>query len=290
MENRIKTKKRSHTVWLIILTIVFVAGLWILWGNTTIKTTTITLHDDNLPTAFDGFKIAQISDLHNAEFGNNHSTLLNILKTEQPDIIAITGDFVDANHTDIDTAVSFAQQAVQIAPCYYVTGNHEAWLGAEYTRLEEQLKACGVTVLRNESVVMEKGPQSIELIGIDDPDFSNTDSLFDLSAGIISSEIQTARQSDNYTVLLSHRPEVFDTYVEQRINLALCGHAHGGQFRLPFIGGVVAPNQGLFPKYDAGVYHDGATTMVVSRGIGNSIIPVRINNRPEVVVVSLHTA
>lgn len=282
-------RKTRHIVSLVLLSIALV-GLWIVWGNCTMKTTSIAIHDGNLPAEFDHFKIAQISDLHNAEFGENHSTLLNILRKEQPDIIAITGDFVDSGHTDIDTAVSFAEQAVQIAPCYYVTGNHEAWLGDAYAGLEEQLRNCGVTVLRNESVILERGNASIELIGVDDPDFVSTESLFDLSGGILSSEIQTAKQSDGYTILLSHRPEVFDVYVEQAINLALCGHAHGGQFRLPFIGGIVAPNQGLFPKYDDGVYRDGATTMVVSRGIGNSIIPVRINNRPEVVVVSLHNS
>ena len=92
---------------------------------------------------------------------------------------------------------------------------------------------------------------------------------------------------DEFTILLSHRPELFDTYVDHDIDLVLSGHAHGGQFRLPFIGGLVAPNQGLFPEYDAGLYTEGSTNMLVSRGVGNSIFPFRINNRPEVILIEL---
>jgi predicted MPP superfamily phosphohydrolase len=94
---------------------------------------------------------------------------------------------------------------------------------------------------------------------------------------------------EEFTLLLSHRPEMFDTYVEKDVDLVFSGHAHGGQFRIPFVGGVFAPNQGLFPKYDSGIYSEGNTTMVVSRGIGNSAFPFRINNRPEVILVELDT-
>ena len=94
-------------------------------------------------------------------------------------------------------------------------------------------------------------------------------------------------EKDGFTILLSHRPELFDTYADQGMDLVLSGHAHGGQFRLPFIGGLVAPNQGLFPKYDAGIYTEDNTNMLVSRGVGNSILPFRINNRPEVILIEL---
>ena len=90
-----------------------------------------------------------------------------------------------------------------------------------------------------------------------------------------------------YVVLLSHRPELFNSYVENNVDLVFSGHAHGGQFRIPFIGGIVAPNQGVFPKYDAGIFTEGNTNMVVSKGVGNSIIPFRVNNRPEVILIEL---
>lgn len=95
--------------------------------------------------------------------------------------------------------------------------------------------------------------------------------------------------NDGYTILLSHRPELFTTYTASGVDLVFTGHAHGGQFRIPFVGGLVAPNQGFFPEYDAGLYTAETTNMVVSRGVGNSIIPLRINNRPELIVVTLAT-
>lgn len=284
-----KEGKKRKCVWIILVSVLLLTVLWTIWGNVTVKTTVFEIHDRNLPQGFENYRIAHISDLHNAEFGKDNAVLLDILKQEKPDMIAFTGDLVDSRKTDLDIAVSFAEEAVKIAPCYYVPGNHEAWLKGQYDELEKRLKDCGVTVLRNQAEEITSGGDRIWLLGVDDPDFVESGSgLFDLSAGIIATEIQNTGAAEGYKVLLSHRPEVFDTYVEQNINLALCGHAHGGQFRLPFIGGLVAPNQGLFPKYDGGVYTQGDTTMVVSRGVGNSIIPVRFNNRPEIVILSLH--
>ncbi len=284
-----KRKAKKRRIWLGALIVLAALVLWTIWGNITVQTTVYHVHDSQLPEGFEGYRIAQISDLHNAEFGADNQKLLSILKKEQPDIIAMTGDLVDSNHTDIEIATTFARQAVEIAPCYYVTGNHEAWLGETYETLEKQLEACGVMVLRNQSVTLHKGSDTVQLMGIDDPDFAESGSgMFDLEMGIISEEIKRAEGGDGYRILLSHRPEVFSTYVDSDISLALCGHAHGGQFRLPFIGGLVAPNQGLFPQYDGGVYTQDGTTMIVSRGIGNSIIPVRFNNRPEVVIAVLH--
>ena len=287
----LKKKTRNHRCLLVLfLVILVILTSWIIWGNITVGTTLWDIHDTNLPSSFEGYKIAQISDLHNAEFGQENSRLLKILQREAPDIIVFTGDLVDSGHTDIEIAVSFAKHAMEIAPCYYVTGNHEAWLKEQYSELEKKLEDCGVRVLRNQSEILTSGDDRTQLIGIDDPDFSESDSgMFDFTADIILSEIESAGDEEDYKILLSHRPEVFDTYVEKNINLVLCGHAHGGQFRFPFLGGIVAPNQGLFPEYDGGLYRKESTTMVVSRGIGNSILPVRFNNRPEVVVIVLHS-
>ena len=107
---------------------------------------------------------------------------------------------------------------------------------------------------------------------------------------MVESKLKDLNLQDGFQLLLSHRPELFDIYVSTDIDLVLCGHAHGGQFRIPFIGGIVAPNQGLFPKYDAGIFSENETTMVVSRGIGNSIIPIRLNNRPEIVMIELQSS
>ena len=132
---------------------------------------------------------------------------------------------------------------------------------------------------------LTKGSETIQIAGLDDPDFTERDTY--IQDSMVQTKISNLSLSDEYCILLSHRPELFAEYVSEEADLVLSGHAHGGQFRLPFIGGVIAPDQGLFPKYDAGKYSKNHTTMIVSRGIGNSIIPVRINNRPEIVIVEL---
>lgn len=156
-----------------------------------------------------------------------------------------------------------------------------------YEELKMGLKDAGVTVLENQKVQITRDGESITLMGIQDPSF-RTNYLFGDAESVSRQAIcELQNESDGFTVLLSHRPELFDVYVDTGIDLVFSGHAHGGQFRLPFIGGLVAPNQGLFPKYDAGRFDEDNTTMIVSRGVGNSIIPLRINNPPELVVVEL---
>ena len=260
--------------------------IWTVWGNTALMVSTVAISSSRIPPAFSGFRIAQVSDLHNAELGKDNSTLLRMLSESGPDIIVITGDLVDSAHTDIDTALSFAKEAVQIAPVYYVTGNHEARL-TEYGRLRTGLETAGVTVLEDKTVWLERDGGKIMLIGLSDPDFTVKGDMFGEAPSMAGTKLESLAGSEgSYTILLSHRPELFETYADCGIGLVLSGHAHGGQF-LPLIGGLIAPNQGLFPKFDAGLYTDGSTNMVVSRGIGNSIIPFRFNNRPEIVLVEL---
>ena len=141
------------------------------------------------------------------------------------------------------------------------------------------LTDAGVTVLRNASVRIRNGVESIRLIGVDDPSFGGEANL-DATLEALS--------SDDFTVLLAHRPEGIDEYAKWGIDLVLSGHAHGGQIRIPGIGGVYAPGQGFFPKYTSGEYAVGDTTMIVSRGLGNSVLPLRVNDRPEIVIVTLN--
>lgn len=255
--------------------------LWSLWGNVALTLTTYQVETDDLPEAFDGFKIAQVSDLHNATFGKDNKKFLAMLREAAPDLIAMTGDLVDCRRTDIDVALAFAQEAAKIAPCYYVVGNHEAWISEDQRdQLETGLTESGVVVLRGEKTSWEKEDAVISILGIDDPDFA-------MLPEMEVRDIDDLEPSEGFTLLLSHRPERFDEYVSTDVDLVLTGHAHGGQFRLPFVGGLYAPNQGLFPAYDTGVFTEDNTTMVVSRGLGNSAFPLRLNNRPEVVLVVL---
>lgn len=277
-----KKKVMLRTAALALLALV----IWTVWGNEALELNTRSISCSELPGSFDGYRIAHVSDLHNAEIGEGNRTLLSMLRKAEPDVIAITGDLIDSRNTDIGIALDFAEEAVQIAPCYYVSGNHEARVN-EYDELKAGLEAVGVVVLENERMELKLSGETITLLGVDDPSF-NTDYLFGDAATVISTKLaELTTEEDGFTILLSHRPELFDTYVECGMNLVLCGHAHGGQFRLPFVGGVVAPNQGFFPEYDSGLYAEGSTNMVVSRGIGNSLLPVRVNNRPEVILIEL---
>ncbi len=259
--------------------------VWTVWENTALERNTYTIRSPELPDVFDGYRIAQVSDLHNAEFGDRNQRLLEMLREAEPDMIAITGDLIDSRKTNIAVALAFAEDAVKIAPCYYVSGNHEARV-SEYQDLKTSLEAAGVTVLDDAQVRIEVSGESITVIGVNDPSF-HADYLTSDAAVMDRKLSELSSEAAGFTILLSHRPELFDTYADHNMNLVLCGHAHGGQFRLPLIGGLIAPNQGLFPKYDAGLYSDGSTNMIVSRGLGNSIIPFRFNNRPEVVLIEL---
>ena len=279
-------KKSKKGVWLFFLIVIVIGIAWIAWGNTALELNEYVIKSDKLPESFDGFRIVQISDLHNAEMGEENTTLLKMIENSKPDIIVITGDTIDSDHTDIEVSVRFVEMAVRIAPCYYVTGNHEARLSKEiYMDFEKKVKEYGVNILHDESVLIERDGEYISLAGIDDPFFASNHNGIQYSN--LSNHIKELYSEDGFHVLLSHRPELFETYVEADVDLVFSGHAHGGQFRLPFVGGLVAPNQGLFPKYDAGLFSEDGTNMVVSRGIGNSIIPVRFHNRPEVIVVEL---
>ncbi|MBR2861021.1 MAG: metallophosphoesterase [Clostridia bacterium] len=282
-------KKRNIILLAICITVLLILAIWTIWGNSALEMNTYTILSNRLPEAFDGYRIAHISDLHNAEMGNKNENLILMLKEAQPDIIAITGDIIDSRNTNIEIALHFAKEVMNIAPCYYVTGNHEARI-FEYDELKKGLTELGVVVLEDECLEIKQFGETINLLGVDDPNFQ-TDYLFGDSASVMRNKLQKLTdEKDTYTVLLSHRPELFDVYTENKVDLVLSGHAHGGQFRFPFVGGLVAPNQGLFPKYDAGLYTDENTNMIVSRGIGNSILPFRFNNRPEVILIELKTA
>lgn len=259
---------------------------WLLWGNSALMTSVFTVVSDRLPAAFEGFRIAQVSDLHNAEFGRENEKLLSMLRKAKPDIIVLTGDLIDNRNLDLPVALSFAKQAAGIAPCYYVTGNHESRI-SELPDLLEGLKEAGVTILRNEKLSIHRDDSSITLIGLDDPAF-RSDYMTGDSGPVLTAALEALVTPDlGYTVLLSHRPEWFELYCSYGLDLVFSGHAHGGQFRIPFLGGVLAPNQWFFPEYDAGVYTEESTSMVVSRGLGASILPLRINNRPELVLTEL---
>lgn len=272
---------------LLLLALTIAILLWKYTDNTTIQLTTYQITNSKIPAQFQGLRIAQIADLHNTEFGENNEELLSQLQEIEPGIIVFTGDQIDARRTNTDVIVDFAKEAVQIAPCYLVTGNHEGSI-VGISQFQADLEAVGVTILVDQSLELQHNGASLTLLGLQDPSM-NWDYLSLGSAQIIDRALSNLSwDTQSYSILLAHHPEHLDIYRNHGVDLVLSGHAHGGQIRLGDQG-IIAPNQGLLPKYDGGVYTDGNTTMILSRGLGNSLFPWRVNNPPELVIVELNT-
>ena len=274
-------KKKLKTALIIFFAVVLCFVTYIILENNTISLTQYDINSDKVSNG-NKLTIVHVSDLHNKEFGKDNKRLLKKIESCKPDIIAVTGDIIDSYHTDVDVAITFMQKASEIAPCYFIPGNHEQRVPDEYNTFKEELEGFNVTILENEAVEFTQKEDTFSLIGLIDPNF-----VFDYPTGYISTQLSTLSADDNYTVLLSHRPEYFETYTSFDVDLVLSGHAHGGQFRIPFIGGLFAPDQGAFPKYDSGMFSDNNTEMIVSRGLGNSIFPFRLNNPPELITITI---
>lgn len=277
--------ERRVTILIIVAAVLAALLIWIFWANKALVTSVIEVRSETLPEEFEGFRIAQVSDLHNTEFGEGNAKLFSLLREAGPDIIVVTGDLIDSRHTDVDAAVRFIEGACEIAPVYYVTGNHESRL--DFDSIAPRLSEAGAVLLRNEAAYIERDGERIMLAGIDDPAFVRTGGDALERAG---QELAQLPEPEEFTVLLAHRPDLIATYAWYGPALVLSGHAHGGQVRLPLIGALYAPGQGFFPDYTAGLYEVGDTQMIVSRGLGNSLIPLRFNNRPELVLAVLRGA
>ncbi len=260
------------------------------WANARVWNARVEIRDEKIPAAFDGFVLCQVSDVHNEARGEGNAALLRALREAAPDLICITGDFLDSRRTDLDFALELAGQLAEIAPAVYVTGNHEARL-KDLSALEAGLAARGVQVLRDGWMPLARGGEEIALIGLDDPGFAAGED-WTLAEGLDQTQARLsallAQAGDRFSLVLSHRPELLPAYAEAGADLVLSGHAHGGQVRLPGIGGLFAPGQGILPRLTSGVHARGETRLVVSRGLGNSAFPLRVFNPPEIVTVTLH--
>ncbi|NLX91464.1 MAG: metallophosphoesterase [Firmicutes bacterium] len=281
---RIWTKKTRLALLFVILILGFI--IFCIYQSNSIVITKSSYYNPKIPADFDRFCIAHISDLHNKMFGEDQAELLNKITNLSPDIIVVTGDLIDRRKYNLDSAMAFISGAVKIAPVYYVSGNHEAWSG-KFPLIKESLLAAGVHILDDAAVGLSKGKSSAQIMGLADPDFLTSNYFEGTNISKIKEQLNRWSTDENFKILLSHRPELFDLYCEYNMDLVFTGHAHGGQVRIPFIGALVAPDQGLFPKYTSGSYTKDSTTMFVSRGLGSSVIPIRVFNRPEIVAVTL---
>jgi uncharacterized protein len=264
--------------------------LYCIYQDNDIVTTKIEYENKKIPVGFNGFVIAQVSDLHNKRFGSGGAQLLEKIRNISPDIIVITGDIIDRRRYDPDTAMAFIDGALKIAPLYFAPGNHEAW-SKRYHSIESALQSRRVIILNNASEELTRGGDVINIIGLTDPAFSMKNHKEKLNPVLMERYLHSLPKSAAaFVIALSHRPELLQLYSENDLDLVFCGHAHGGQIRLPLLGGLYAPSQGILPKYTSGKYTQRNTSMIVSRGLGNSSFPIRINNRPQLIAVRLVSA
>jgi len=271
-------KKRKLLIILLLLLAALVALT--LDSNTRIVVTQYTLSSEKLPESFDGFTVVQLSDIHGSEFGKENHRLIEKTAAAEPDIIAITGDMVD-EETDAAVIDSLLGRLVDIAPVYYVSGNHE-WGAGRMDEVRELLDRHGVQCLSNEYELISRGDDSIVLAGVEDPN-----GPYDMIKPIELVDIIEEERGDGFRLLLGHRNYWVEKYPELEVDIILCGHAHGGIVRLPFTGGVLGAGFEFFPEHVDGAVDSGRYTMIVSRGLGNSIPVPRFLNNPEIVVLKL---
>lgn len=259
----------------------YVLAGYLLWDNLRIEKTCYQIISETLPNGFDGFKIVQISDYHNRGISK---ALIKKVSRISPDIIVLTGDLIDSRKRDIKEALDLLKGLSELAPCYFVCGNHEKRLSYyEWHTLLAGMKHFGIRILDDEGIFLKRGEEQIFLVGLSD---LGTWTSKNEAKRHTKKILENLIPSSEYSLLLAHRPELFEVYQASGINLALTGHAHGGQVRL-FNRGLFAPHQGFFPKYTSGLYQKEGLSMVVSRGLGRSLLPLRLNNPPELVEVTL---
>lgn len=261
--------------------IVLIVCYSIYWGNNCLDVTRHIVITDKLSEGIKPLKILHLSDLHNKRFGKHQERLLKVIKNENPDIIVFTGDIVDSRRTDFEPALELLDKTIDIAPTYFITGNHDVAI-PNYESLLEQIEATGTTYIANKSLALEHEGAFIHLHGVDDSNLIGYKTFYE-NLELLS----TAMDTEEFNILLVHKPRFIETYATLNYDLVFSGHAHGGQIRLPGIGGILSPGQGFLPKYSEGLIEKDDTSLVVSRGLGNSLFPFRVLNNPEVVVVTI---
>ena len=277
-----RTKKRKPRFLFLksLLLIALILAALLFDSNFRIDVAEYPLEYKNLPEAFDGYRISVLSDFHAAEFGDGNSRLIKAMERTNPDIIVITGDFIDADG-QMDIAETLIRGIKTIAPVYFITGNHE-WDSGVIRELFAMLTEEGVTVLRNDYVLLARGSESIVLAGVEDPNGpADMISPYDFIQKI------RGETDGKFLIALNHRNHLLDFFSSLGVELVISGHAHGGIVRFPFTDGLVGPRRELFPTHTSGVYTEGLTKMLVSRGVGTHAGMPRFLNNPHIPVAVL---
>lgn len=278
-------KRRRHPVRTILALLFILCAALLLLGKYGLQTTVYELRFSSLPAAFDGFTVVQLSDLHGARFGEGNARLIRKIAEQDPDLIVLTGDFLDEEkwETELADLGTLLDGVTPLAPVYFVSGNHD-WASGGLEELAKLLEDKGAHYLRNAYVPLERDGGQFILAGVEDPN-GHADMI---KPDALCRNIRDA-YPDSFLLLLGHRNYWLEQYPTLPADLVLCGHAHGGIIRLPGLGGLLGTGGEFFPEHVAGVYTNEAYTLVVSRGLGNSVPIPRFWNTPEIVTIILHS-
>lgn len=237
-----------------------------------------------IPLSFEGFKILQISDLHNKTFGKDNKKLIKLIDDENPDVVVVTGDIYYSYTEKIENSLKFLEDISKKYTVYFVSGNHE-YRDKDWEIHKKIIENFGVRILDNKVDIIRKNDEEIYIYGLKDPAFYHKSVRMDIFEDELKS-LKNTMDELKFGILLSHRPDKIDIYARNNVDLAFTGHAHGGQIRI--LGkGILSPAEGFFPKYTAGIHKKGNTTVIISRGLGRTIFTSRLFNKPEVIITRL---
>lgn len=269
--------------------------IYIIYENYHLETTHYMIESKNVPKAFDGTKIVVLADLHNNQFGKDNKKLLDKIYQFNPDYILIAGDMVVSSESNnFEVPYGLLSTLAEKYPIYYGLGNHEQRLlpneiypHPSYQNYQDRLKELGVCFLDNESISISKEGQYISITGLSiGMDYYKKLKQPKMSGEYIENLVGIPNKKW-YNILIAHNPVYFKFYSEWGANLTVSGHLHGGIIRLPKLGGFISPQYKFMPKYDAGMFKMNHSVLLVSRGLGLHTIKVRINNRPELMTLTL---
>ena len=284
---KFKKKRKRGKIILILLVAFILTCLGITWGSLRwLKVYNHVLHFDGLPAHLDGFRILQISDLHSNSPRRINFDIWRHIDNLNFDIAVITGDIIlDPRHTNygpIEVLEPHRQALIDLAnrvPTFFVEGNHESDYFMQFSQFMAEV---GIRFLFNERIYLETNGGVLGLIGTADASTLNRHQYLNADFDALFENL-----TDNFYVVLTHQPQLFDRFKTSGISLAITGHTHGGQIRLPFLPTIYAPGQGFWPRYGNGFYNYGNAVLYVSRGIGTTYFPTRFWNRPEIAVFEL---
>lgn len=289
--NKGENMKKVKIIFILVITILIITLIIRLYiDHNWIRKTSYKIASNKIPAKFDGYKILQLSDLHNKNFTNQINKKID---EENPDIIVLTGDMVSANHVDYSVFLNLASELSKRYTVYYIKGNHEGELTyANYKVIEDALKLYRIEILDNEKIKLEKDGDYINLYGMwcNQRYYSRADADKDY---VVRDETMHKLLGDTneleYNILLMHNPAYFETYANWGADLVISGHIHGGMIRLPIVGGIFSPDRKLFPKYCYGRYDINNSSMIISAGLSKGETGFRLFNRPEIVTITLES-